>query len=73
MKNIKDAKNNVSLSRRRFLVGTVSGSLLMAFAPLVSASGFSKSPQETLKNKLFSNALWPFEKSLHTQCFDESP
>ncbi|ASP46523.1 xanthine dehydrogenase family protein molybdopterin-binding subunit [Cognaticolwellia beringensis] len=58
MKNIKDAKNNVSLSRRRFLVGTVSGSLLMAFAPLVSAAGLSKSPQETLKNKLFSPTVW---------------
>lgn len=58
MKNIKDAKNNVSLSRRRFLVGTVSGSLLMAFAPLVSAAGLSTNAQETLKNKLFSPTVW---------------
>jgi isoquinoline 1-oxidoreductase beta subunit len=58
MKNIKDAKNNVSLSRRRFLVGSVSGSLLMAFAPLVGAVGLGDSPQETLKNKLFTPTVW---------------
>ncbi|MBA6251847.1 xanthine dehydrogenase family protein molybdopterin-binding subunit [Colwellia sp. MB3u-55] len=58
MQNIKDAKNNVSLSRRRFLVGTVSSTLLMAFAPLASAANIGQSPQETLKNKLFSPTVW---------------
>lgn len=58
MQNIKDAKNNVSLSRRRFLVGTVSSTLVMAFAPLASAANLALSPQETLKNKLFSPNVW---------------
>ncbi|MFT6208610.1 MAG: CO/xanthine dehydrogenase Mo-binding subunit, partial [Colwellia sp.] len=58
MQNIKDAKNNVSLSRRRFLVGTVSSTLLMAFAPLASAANIGQNPQETLKNKLFSPTVW---------------
>lgn len=58
MNNIKDAKNNVSLSRRRFLVGTVSSSLLMAFAPLASAASLSKTPQEVLENKMFSPSVW---------------
>lgn len=58
MQNIKDAKNNVSFSRRRFLVGTVSSTLVMAFAPLASAANLNKSPQQTLKNKLFSPNVW---------------
>jgi len=58
MQNIKDAKNNVSLSRRRFLIGTVSSTLVMAFAPLASAASLTKSPQETLASKLFSPNVW---------------
>ena len=58
MKTIKDEKNNISLSRRRFLVGSVSGSLLMAFAPLLAATGLSQSAQQTLKDKLFSPTVW---------------
>jgi isoquinoline 1-oxidoreductase beta subunit len=58
MQNIKDAKNNVSLSRRRFLVGTVSSSLVMAFAPLASAASLTLSPQKTLQSKLFSPTVW---------------
>ena len=58
MKTIKDEKNNISLSRRRFLVGSVSGSLLMAFAPLLGATGLSQSAQQTLKDKLFSPTVW---------------
>ena len=58
MINIKDAKNNVSFSRRRFLVGTVSSTLVMAFAPLASAANLNKSPQQTLENKLFSPSVW---------------
>lgn len=57
MQNIKDAKNDVSVSRRRFLVGTVGSSLLMAFAPLAVAQA-AKSPTDALANKLFSPSIW---------------
>jgi len=57
MKSIKDAKNkSMNLSRRKFLVGTVSSSLVMAFAPGIMSS--SASAKESLQNKVFSPTIW---------------
>jgi len=57
MKSIKDAKNkSMNLSRRKFLVGTVSSSQMMAFAPGIMSS--SASAKESLQNKVFSPTIW---------------
>lgn len=57
MKSMKQQKNkSMNLSRRKFLVGSVSTSLIMAFAPGVMAS--SVSAKDSLQNKVFSPTIW---------------
>ena len=51
-------KNNMpgSVSRRHFLVGSVAGSVVMAFSPAFSA--LAMPAKEALKNKLFAPTIW---------------
>ncbi len=57
MRSIKALKHKgTNLSRRNFLIGSVSSSLMMAFAPGVLAATTSAS--ESLQNKVFSPTIW---------------
>lgn len=57
MRSIKALKHKgTNLSRRNFLIGTVSSSLMMAFAPGVLAT--TTSAAESLQNKVFSPTIW---------------
>lgn len=57
MRSIKALKHKgTNLSRRNFLIGSVSSSLMMAFAPGVLAA--TTSAAESLQNKVFSPTIW---------------
>ncbi len=56
MRSIKALKHKSTVSRRNFLIGSVSGSVMMAFAPGVMAS--TASAADSLKNKVFSPTIW---------------
>lgn len=56
MRSLKALKHKTTISRRNFMIGSVSGSLMMAFAPGVMASTVSAT--ESLKNKVFSPTIW---------------
>ena len=56
MRSLKALKHKTTISRRNFLIGSVSGSVMMAFAPCVMSSTVSAS--ESLKNRVFSPTIW---------------
>jgi len=57
MKSLKALKNqSVDVSRRQFLLGSVGGSLMMAFAPTVLA--LAGEAQKSLTDKAFSPTIW---------------
>ncbi|TKB43253.1 xanthine dehydrogenase family protein molybdopterin-binding subunit [Thalassotalea mangrovi] len=59
MKSIKEAKQTVTnYSRRRFLIGSVGTSLLMAFAPLSYASVSTREIAEGVGSDRFSPTVW---------------
>ncbi|TLU67127.1 xanthine dehydrogenase family protein molybdopterin-binding subunit [Thalassotalea litorea] len=59
MKSIKDAKQGAdNYSRRRFLIGSVGGSLLMAFAPLSFASVTTRELADGINGAAFSPTVW---------------
>lgn len=56
MNSIKANKDNINLSRRGFLVGSVNASLVMAFAPTALATGLSA--KDAIAQKVFSPTVW---------------
>jgi len=57
MKSLKALKNQpLDVSRRQFLLGSVGGSLMMAFAPTVLA--LAGEAQKSLSDKAFSPTIW---------------
>ncbi|WP_394176530.1 xanthine dehydrogenase family protein molybdopterin-binding subunit [Thalassotalea litorea] len=59
MKSIKDAKQGAhNYSRRRFLISSVGGSLLMAFAPLSLASVTTRELAKGVGGATFSPTVW---------------
>ncbi len=55
MNSIKAARQGMKLTRRSFLIGSVGGSMIMAFAPGALAAA---SASDSLKDKVFAPTVW---------------